>query len=317
MNKLFMLILSLYIIVSLIIFFNCKTKNNNGEIYKFNHIHRGKSLICPPIISSAPVQSTVVIYAYHCKPDSTREVENLRFLIDHGNIEAITMVLVSNGSEIPQFVPHHVYKLRRENRGYDFEAWYHGLRLAQSIHPFEKFVFINSSCKGPYLPRWFSTANMHWTECFTRLINAETKLVGLTVNNVGSQGEQAKHVQSMLWATDGTGIDILLKRKILEEHSDLDFKQMIAHKEIGMSRVFLDANFRIVSLGMSDCVSDRHDDLHYNDKWFGSTLNPFETIFIKNNRLSSKYIDYLDMVHKNMERPSQKMDDGYKRKFRY
>lgn len=37
----------------------------------------------------------VVIYAYHCKVNSTREIENLRFLFDHGDMSAVTMILVS------------------------------------------------------------------------------------------------------------------------------------------------------------------------------------------------------------------------------
>lgn len=250
--------------------------------------------------------NTVVIYAYHCRANSTREIENLRFLFNHGNMSAVTMVLVSNGSDIPTFVPRSVYTLKRENKGYDFEAWYHGLQLARTLRDFDKFVFINSSCKGPYLPRWFGVSNMHWTECFTRLISNKTKLVGLTLNNHGFDGKPAfpyaKHIQSMFWVTDDVGIELLLKKKILEENNTRDFAQTIIDKEIGMSRQFIDADFDIVPLGMSDYICDTHGDIHYENSWFGSTLNPLETIFFKNNRISSKYIDYLDLCHTNMHK---------------
>ena len=246
----------------------------------------------------------VVIYAYHCRENSDRERENLRFLLNHGNMSAVTMVLVSNGSDIPPFVPGHVHVSKRENKGYDFEAWYHGLQIAHRIGRFEKFVFINSSCKGPYLPRWFGISQMHWSECFTRMINEKTKLVGLTVNNSGFNGKpewpHAKHVQSMMWATDRIGIRLLLQKNILEEHNTRSFVDTILEKEIGMSRAFIDQGFEILSLGMSDYISDTHGDIHYNEMWFGSTLNPLETIFFKNNRLSSKYIEYLDLCHEKL-----------------
>lgn len=245
---------------------------------------------------------TVVIYAYHCKVNSTREIENLRFLFDHGDMSAVTMILVSNGSDVPNFVPQSIYTLKRENKGYDFEAWYHGLLLARTIRKFDKFVFLNSSCKGPYLPRWFGVSNMHWTECFTRLIDDKTKLVGLTVNNEG-HGEPAfyaKHIQSMMWATDMIGIELLLENKILEDNNTRSWDDTIVQKEIGMSTLFIEKGFNIVSLGMSDYINNTHGDIHYNNKWFGDTLNPLETIFYKNNRLSSKYIDYLDLCHQNI-----------------
>lgn len=247
-------------------------------------------------------QKTVVIYAYHCKENSDRERENLRFLLDHGNMNAVTMVLVSNGSDIPHFLPRHVHVLKRENKGYDFEAWYHGLKIAHRIGRFEKFLFINSSCKGPYLPRWFGISQMHWSECFTRMIDEKTKLVGLTVNNSDFNGKPAKHVQSMMWATDRIGIRLLLRKNILEKENTRSFVDTIAEKEIGMSRTFIDHGFEIISLGMSDYINDTHGDIHYNDSWFGSTLHPFETIFFKNNRLSSKYIEYLDLCHEKMLR---------------
>lgn len=246
----------------------------------------------------------VVIYAYHCKANSTREIENLRFLLNHGNMSAVSMILVSNGSDIPNFVPQSIYTLKRENKGYDFEAWYHGLQLARTIRKFDKFVFLNSSCKGPYLPRWFGVSNMHWTECFTRLIDDKTKLVGLTINNQGVRGKPAipyaTHVQSMMWATDVIGIELLLKNKILEDNNTRSIADTIIEKEIGMSRLFIDESFNIVSLGMSDYVNSTHGDIHHNGRWFENTLNPLETIFYKNNRISSKYIDYLDLCYENM-----------------
>ena len=104
----------------------------------------------------------------------------------------------------------------------------------------------------------------------------------------------------MMWATDCIGIELLLQKNILEENNARTFHETILEKEIGMSRTFIDQGFDILPLGMSDYINDTHQDVHHNDEWFGSTLNPLETMFFKNNRLSSKYIDYLDLCHKNM-----------------
>ena len=103
-----------------------------------------------------------------------------------------------------------------------------------------------------------------------------------------------------MWATDVLGIELLLKNKILEDNNTRSFDDTIIEKEIGMSRLFIDESFNIVSLGMSDYVNSTHGDIHQNGRWFENTLNPLETIFYKNNRISSKYIDYLDLCYENI-----------------
>ena len=92
---------------------------------------------------------------------------------------------------------------------------------------------------------------MHWTNCFTGLLDDETKLVGLTLNHTGVRGTppmgEATHVQGMMWATDKVGVDLLEKTGILTESNDETFKNTIINKEIGMSRKFIDNSYKIKS----------------------------------------------------------------------
>lgn len=244
---------------------------------------------------------TVVIYAFHVKEGSTREIDNLKFLFDHGDMSKIDMVLVSNGSDIPDFVPNNVKKIKRENHGYDFEAWYHGL---DSINKdkYDNFIFMNSSIKGPYLPVWFETVDQHWSECFTRFLDNKIKLVGTTINYAGAPGGggprpgfENKHVQSMLWTTDKTGLEHVLNTGVLSERNDFNFRDTILNKEIKLTDIFLDSGYDVKALYMVGMTDRKHADVNYQNNYYNTELNPLETLFYKNNRdLDSKIISLYD-----------------------
>jgi hypothetical protein len=237
-------------------------------------------------------RNTLIIYAYHVKKDSTREIDNLKFLFDHGDISKVDMVLVSNDSIIPDFVPDYVKIIHRPNKGFDFPSWYDGVNSIDKNN-YSNFIFINSSVKGPYLPIWFRNFGHHWTECFTNSIDDITKLVGTTVNHKYN-GKYNKHVQSMLWATDKIGIDLLLKHKILSDKIYKNIEDVIKNKEIKLSETFLENGYNIKGIYMADMTKRIHDDIHYDNKYYNNTINPLETIFYKNNRINSDIIKLYD-----------------------
>lgn len=96
--------------------------------------------------------------------------------------------------------------LEKANECLDFGAWAYGLSKTnwRGGH-YKRFIFINSSVRGPFVPQYVPKS-IHWTQFFTNLLredgdgyadNGPIKLVGLTINC-----QFSPHVQSMLWATD-------------------------------------------------------------------------------------------------------------------
>ena len=133
---------------------------------------------------------------------------------------------------------------------------------------------------------------MHWSQLFTRFIDHTTKLVGLTINHQGNT-----HVQSMMWCTDLIGVNQLVSNRILRPRNDNSFEDTITLLEIGMSQVLIKHGYKIMSFGMLDLIDKQHGDYHWNGLYLGETLHPFETVFFKNNRLSSKHIEILEHIY--------------------
>ena len=50
---------------------------------------------------------------------------------------------------------------------------------------------------------------------------------------------------------------------------------------------------------MLEVIDQTHGDYHHNRRYLETTLHPFETVFIKNNRLSSRYIDILEKIYRH------------------
>lgn len=295
---------------------------------------------------------TLVVYAYHDKDVLKKGVpgfatENLKFFVEHGVRSASDynvaipnhiFVLVCQGVPAPAFVPRDlIVVLERDNSGFDFEAWYHGvhaallkmgslpdmaeeeafrtLRNAALWIPlvfkhFRYFLFINSSVRGPYLPVWFHNLGVSWTKSFTGGLDAETKLVGTTMNRCGRIGHfqslpltcSATHVQSMVFATDQDGLQLLFVGArghvpLFRDRNQHGYQATIDELEIGMSKLIVDAGYRISAVSMSeramrplDQQSESnggfglHGDLQFENMYFGTSLNPLETLFWKSNR---------------------------------
>ena len=135
-----------------------------------------------------------------------------------------------------------VHLFIRANIGLDFQGWNEALHLPISslcqkiIHPetvtpdstqlhslFDKFVFLNATVYGPYLPLY---VDKNWVECFTSKLSDEVKITGISVNFMygyynhyisqaiksayGFAPNNHAHIQSMAFSLDRQGLDILL-----------------------------------------------------------------------------------------------------------
>lgn len=225
---------------------------------------------------------TFIFYAYYNKNGKdSREEYNLKFLLKNGQLDVNNIIIICHNKEIPDFIPKSIKIIHKENHGYDFEAWYHGLKNI-NISLYDKFIFLNSSCIGPFTPVWFNSLNIHWTKCFTNLLTDTVKLVGCTINH-----DFNKHVQSYFWCTDKIGLNILLLNNILKEANNYSFSDTIQKLEVGMSKIILEKGYNIKAISMSEMLNITHNDIHNEGMYFGSTVNPLEIIFYKNNRLKN------------------------------
>jgi hypothetical protein len=184
--------------------------------------------------------------------------------------------------------------LRRENKGYDFGAWYHGLQHS-TLFGYDYFIFLNDSIRGPF-------GDPNWIGTFTGLLTERNKLAGITINchnngyNMAYQMPVTPHVQSMMLCTDRVGLDIIYPSIISANH-DLTLLETVILKEIGASLAILKAGYNITCIlkpyqvdyqVVTNCHINAYNgakgDPWWNHAYFGRSLTPFETIFFKTNR---------------------------------
>ena len=151
---------------------------------------------------------------------------------------------------------------------------------------------------------------------FCNLISEKVKLSGLSINyfpwgktgaeeldaeGLSSQnaaGRASQHVQSMMFCTDKVGLKILnnnifnLTSNEYEDIYNKNRKNFIIRFEIGMSQQIIKNNFDIAALYICDIKKHKTGDIWYNNKYFGTTINALETMFIKKNRVNSELIEF-------------------------
>ncbi len=189
--------------------------------------------------------------------------------------------------------------IRKKNIGFDFGAWGHYIHSIP-YNNYDYFIFINTSVRGPFIPRWCSKKMYNWVDLMISNLDDKIKLVGSTINYAFNP-----HVQSMAWATDKIGLKLLIDNQILVPNLELtNIRLVIINHEVKMSKVILDSGYDIYGFQLSEEVNQNqhysnikiHDDIHYENKYYGLTINPFEVMFVKTNRINDKYIKFYTKI---------------------
>ncbi|KAJ0331887.1 hypothetical protein COL5a_002557 [Colletotrichum fioriniae] len=167
---------------------------------------------------------------------------------------------------------------------------------------YKRFITMNASIRGPFLPAWSSSC---WSDLYLSKVTETTKLVGMTLNCI-----PRLHVQSMIFATDDVGMGILLDPTVATSASEDDrFGSKDApvglsgcyadwnaavHAEVGTTGLIMNAGYKVDAMmtalhseeGVEEYCKAHPDsgDLLWDKKYFGSNIHPYETVFIKANR---------------------------------
>ena len=235
----------------------------------------------------------LISYVYYETPMA---IENLSFFIKNGIVfdkNVVYNFIIKSKKlsvNIPKYKNINIYKT--ENNGYDFGGYSNSLSRI-NINDYDYFIFLNDTVRGPFLPRY---VNNSWYSLFVNLLNDNIKLVGSSIN-LASNETFNKHIQSMCFATDIIGIKLLIKNKIFNEKENIKYLKekgkwnYILKYEIGMSNVITKAGYNISALQLSNnCKQIKHNDIHFENKYFNITLNPLEIMFIKTNRIKDSYV---------------------------
>jgi len=239
-----------------------------------------------------------LLYSYF---ENELSKENLNFFIKNGlsNNENINFIFIISGNKCSINIPKqkNITILFKNNTGHDFAAWSVALKEIKDKKKYDVIIFMNDTVIGPYLPRYIPK-NIHWYEMFCNLLSDKVKLSGLTINYYPWDKEiNSEHVQSMIFCLDKTGLDIVYNKIFnlkIEDYNKIYKKSKrdyIIRFEIGLSKEIINNKYEISALYMCDSIKLKTGDIWHNNKYFNSNINPFETMFIKNNRINSPIID--------------------------
>ncbi|GKT46687.1 uncharacterized protein ColSpa_06868 [Colletotrichum spaethianum] len=226
----------------------------------------------------------LILYAF-AESDAARE--NLKFFVNQGLHDAADFIFILNGeTNVTDTIPEksNIKVISRPNTCFDLGAYGEVLRKDDLYKKYKRFITMNASIRGPFLPHW---AQSCWSDLYL--------------------GRLTNEVKSMIWATDETGIDLLLnpppgssvKDQFGTENDPVglggcyDGWNQAVHAEIGATSTFLKQGYK-VDLMMTafhkskkyieECDSSQNGDVLWNGKYFGTNVHPYETIFIKANR---------------------------------
>ncbi len=233
----------------------------------------------------------LVLYVYH------QYQERVQHFIDHAVFEDpdIDFLFICNDPTLIIDLPPYVRRMNRENQGFDFGGWSSALMTEELYDKYDRFIFVNSSVMGPYLPSYWKGK---WTDVYLQGLQGNVKLFGSTINTIRNP-YQMSHVQSYIFAMDKPTLEYLIECKIFSTtHYATTFLDAVYHKEIQMSRKIIEKGWNIGSLldyyqGVDFTWTTKHhtqyrmpflDDIMY-PSFRGTLWNEHQLVFIKGNRV--------------------------------
>lgn len=245
------------------------------------------------------MQSTHVLYAYY----QTEEQEsNLLFFLDKGIVDEentdyyflITSPTISQALQDKTKDMKHkfIYVPSCETDG---TAWSFCINQHfNKVSPHDIFIFINSSCCGPFLPAY----NEHnWIHLLKSNIKSDVHMVGTIVEV--PQDTNTPFIHSFMFMLDGVALDVLKQRGLWKVYCK---KSAVMGFERNLTAFVLQANLNIKSLLSSQCQVNWLDKKYWSynlwthwspkapscpeipNNYYGINIHPFETLFIKNIR---------------------------------
>jgi len=248
--------------------------------------------------------SKCILYAYYEKDAGC--TKNLSYFIKNGYTSDATFVFIINdfcSIDIPQRENIHV--ISRPNVGFDFGAWNSGLEyLDRKNMTFDYYYFLNTSIRGPFIPAYCKKS---WIDIFQELYIENVHLIGTSIcfctfkpylqsyNRIFKSPVEKKlliNIQSMFFGITRHCLEYLKTHDFFSTCAQ-DFEECIITKELRLTQLVLDNGWYI------NCIIDRYrdkiitrddnptsatGDSLYPNRFFGRTIHPFESIFVKTNR---------------------------------
>ena len=270
------------------------------------------------------INKIAALYHY-CEVDNIYRDNFLHFLVFAYLPSVDFYIIISGDARLDLPKVDNLYYFYAENINLDYGGYAQILSSgAVDVNKYEKFIFVNSSVRGPYLPAYCSQS---WISPF--LDPLEDKSIGLVGSSINilpldddvtlnyakrHQVEVKKplsHVQTTIFSMRGRTLKFLQDMNFFSNNEKMEKSEVIQIYEIALSQTILKQGLNIKCLLPEynsidyrlehydiNPESDRGDPLLYK-KYFGRTVHPYEAIYVKTNRMLYD-IDYLNSLSASM-----------------
>ncbi|KAF3930859.1 hypothetical protein ABW19_dt0203795 [Dactylella cylindrospora] len=250
-------------------------------------LNQSTSISAIELVKSTSTSSDrpLITYAYF---ETENARENAEYFIKHAIHDGADFLFILNGeTDLYKSLPDlpYVNYVQRKNRCFDLGSQAEVFLSNQGalVKKYKKFIMMNASIRGPFVPAWSDAC---WSDRYLSKVTDTVKLVGMTYNCKKTEDIPA-HLSSMIWATDRIGLQVLLRNGIAVCFQD---KDEAINAEIAATKHLKDAGYEVEAM-MAAYHSDpnyqqtcNHDDVNWGGAYYGMTMHPFDTMFVKANR---------------------------------
>jgi hypothetical protein len=265
-----------------------------------------------------------VLIVYHFYEKDQSYIDNFSHFIRfayRSDLDYLIVVAGHHTIELPQ--ASNIIYLFSANRNFDFGGYALTINTFQIDKAYEYYVFVNSSVRGPFLPTYCSK---NWVDNLIYHFDRDVGIVGTAISITPLHHAIAKlyyekygysdrkilsHVQSTCYVLPQAVLSILIASGFYEASHDLSKNETVRDYEIRLSQIILDHDLNLKCLlpeyNNYDYRSLSHDinsfsregDSGFDGTYFGRTVHPYETMFIKTSR-NTFSDDYLCQLANSM-----------------
>ena len=200
--------------------------------------------------------------------------------------------------------------ITRPNIGIDFGGWTDTLFMKDGdtdkylYEKYKYFILLNSTVRGPFLPLWYDQEqHEYWPELFVSKLDDSVKLVGAAVAFYLIK----PFISSAFLVMDQTGLKIGRENGIFDLKTiNMTKRDVVIKKEIKFTSCIIAGGYNVKcmlqyykNIDLSKYIPTSPSGCHLSpNKYFGINVNPYEVVFIKQNRniepnIMSKYTEWL------------------------
>lgn len=245
-----------------------------------------------------------VIYHYYELNNTYKE--NLVYFLNTAIIEDIEYFFYISGScSVELLKLKNIHYIYIENKNNDFGGVVEFSKHNKSLN-FDVYLFINSSMRGPFMSPYHPTK---WYEVFTSKLSHKVAMAGSSINLLPEEALISSyfkerfdydppyiHVQTTAYALSSRGYQLLLNKGFFDVDETLNKNDIISRYEILLSQILLNNGLSITSIlqpyeefsfskrNSKFLGTNKQGDSLYKGAFYGRTLTPIESVFIKTSR---------------------------------